>query len=327
MTDESLADIARVYQDRMQMHDFALTVNEKHLRMVNNLKLYKCASNVEAIISPEAYKSIDCNACKFTCDTLKIELLIREKISHTNTIELERRKDNFGIVIHLEEYMTLIGYSNDEIGNYAKRARVKANIRISLTLLQYTQFHTKNAGHMIRFRILCNFEEGKTGSNFKITVAPEYLQFIISSCRHYKNGKISKGMLTSFSRKIYMLDDVNLILIMYYLEKRYSMKVNRNNKLHNRITLGTLAEFLILPATINEVKEAHSTNYFREMIFPVLKALDKLSAKGYITYKLYEAISGKEVTDDRLIVLKRNPEYCRELVVRYSCKNLLSLDQ
>lgn len=316
MEENQTQNIAFVYQTKKQIHDLALTAKEKNSYVKNNHKFFPCARFSSASI-PVA-KLVQGNI-KLSTDTLKLQLLVREKIAQRSIEEVQRCIEDFQIAFTLEEYMRMLGYSDDEILNFDRRANVMRNINNALQLLQNTMFMIKTGRNYYRF---CLFPfVCKTDTMFSLRVSKEYVSAILLACKVDKRGNICP-LLTRFSKQIYTLGSTNSILVLYYLETRYSMQTNRNNKVHNRISIGKLAEFLTLPKTKAEVKRRGSTNYYREMVKPVITALDDLSERGLITYSLQNSGDNAPLAKLRIREYRRNPEAFLKLMVHFTCHGL-----
>lgn len=305
--------IGIVYQTKGKTLDTALSAKESSSKVYNNIKLYHCLG--------DSYAEVDLNGnltaqkVKFNTDVFRLQLLIRDKLSQFSIRELSESTGNLEITFDVDEFMHLVGYTTGYTA--IDKANTVRNINNGLAILQHMLYHIGNRRNYYRFIIISSVK--KLGDVFTVKLSQEFIALIVESCRYGPNNKLGKGLFTKFSRSIYALNNIDDMKVLFYLECHYSMNNNKHKNLHNKLSIGSIANVLLLPKTRSEVK---STNYFMCMVNPVLKSLNRLVNKGLIEYTLYEKNSKEPILEDRLKVLKANPEVFLKANVIYKCLEL-----
>lgn len=310
-------DVATVYQTRGQTHDLALTVKENKSRLVGDKKIYSCINN--------AYALIDNNVCnRLGIDVLRLQLLIRERLALYNIKKLREDTSKIEVSFDVDEYMRLVGYSNNY--NSTQKANVVRNINNALTILQCMLFRIGNARNYQQFSILDKIT--KNGDLFKVELKPEFVKLVVASADKKIKDKVyhGKGLFSKFSRSIYALSNADDIRVLFCLEAHYSIINNVKNSINGRLSISTVNEFLRLPRTKAEVKNANSTNYYKAMIAPTISSLERLKQNGLIDYYLYEKGQDKAIDYERFENLKHVPERMLDLRIHYRCLELDKLN-
>lgn len=320
-------NVVTIYQTKKQTHDVVLTGSTP----LEDKGYYRCscAANAMSIIAKaDIVPFIECNVRGkpnlFSCDLLRLQLLIREKIAHNSIKAIAEIISNnrlLPVTFDVSDYMSLAGYSDTDIANSSTKANVIRNINKALLILEKMQFAVPlNHRSFCRFHVIA--ATIKSGDVFTLKISPDFLQLIVSSAMYqkHKENALGRGLYSKFSRAIYELNNCTEIKVLYYLETHYSMVANSRKNVHNRITIGAIAKFLCLPISREEVRSRNTTNYYRLMIQPIIKALDSLSNKGLIQYSLLE--DDKPVSDSRFLGLKHSPEMFLKVVVLFASINL-----
>lgn len=320
-------NVATIFQTKGQTHDVALTGNAP--LEDRGQYIFSCAANAMSRIAkndilPFVEDKVRSKPNLFNCDLLRLQLLIREKIAHNSikTIaEIISSNRLLPVTFDVGEYMRLAGYSDTDIAQSSTKANVVRNINKALLVLEKMQFAIPlKRNSFCRFHVIA--ATVKSGDVFTLKISPDFLQLVVSSAiyQKHKENALGRGLYSKFSRAIYELNSCTEMKVLYYLETHYSMLANHRKNVHNHITIGSIARFLCLPASKEAVRSRKTTNYYRLMVQPVIKALESLKVKGLIDYSLQE--EGKPVSDSRFLELKHSPELLLKVVVLFKSVSL-----
>ena len=299
--------ISVTYQTRGQILDSALTIKEGHSLVCDNIKNYKCSvDNLWASVK------LSSDMPRLSVHIIRLQLLIRVKLTEKNINYLIENRNSCYVSFDLSEYMRLLAYDEEQIADSTYRKNVARDLKSALNTLHLIVYKVRNGRTITTFNFV-NGVEYEPGY-YKVRVAPELINLLISSAtyttivRGQTVNKIRRGMYSKFTTGLLSLRSINDMLLQFQLDTHASMKNNIRKGTSNTLGVKSIAKFMQLPTEKAQLKNKGLTNYFREMLKPILTSLESLKEAGFIEYYLYEHKREEPLSEVRTKELLAKPE-------------------